>query len=433
MERLEKVCRKLIELKELTGKNDKAAYLEKNKDDEDFKTLLRYRYDIFKAYGIKKMPRISYALEENRKLTLDNYIILLDGLADNNINDTLRKHTVDVLSYGNYEYAEILEGIITKELSLGVDTTVKKFLKLNDISPALASPMKTAHVHLPAIQEKKADGVRCVALVEGGKCLLYTRQGRLLNFPKIEEELVSLSGVEEMMFDLELETEARTGISGICNSNLKTGYTDGSDNLITAVLFDEMPTATFKAKGKTKIQSERTEDLQKRFANFNAKRLKLIESQLVTTHDKMKEINDKYIAGGFEGSIIKDPNAAYPFKRSTCWLKLKAVNSVTLKVVGTELGKGKRAGKIGALVCESACGGIKVNVGSGLNDEDVEMFTKNPPIGKFVEVLFNVLIKGRDSEDYSCFLPRYKEMRVDKEEADTLEKVKKEHIGRIEE
>jgi len=435
MERLDNACNKILELQQLTGKNDKAAYLETHKDDEDFKTLLRHRYDIFKAYGIKKFPPIQYCTAINMSLTFDAYITMLDDLADNNINDARRKYAALVIASGNYKHAEILEGIVTKSLSLGVDTTVKKFLNLIEISPMLASPVKEETVvPMPCIVELKYDGVRAVAMVENGKCLLYTRQGRLLQFPQLEREFVQLANGEDITFDTELEMVARTGISGVCNSNLKKGYLNGADDFIEVFVFDEIPTAIFKAKGLTKKQKERTSDLQKRFANFTkAKRLKLGVSQTVYSIEKLKEINNKYIAEGFEGVIIKDPEAPYAYKRSKAWLKMKAINSTTLKVVAIELGKGKRAGKVGALICESSCGGIKVKVGSGLNDDDVATYTDTPPIGKFVEVLFNVLIKGRDSDDYSLFLPRYKEMRIDKSGADSLKKVKNEHIGKIEE
>ena len=78
--------------------------------------------------------------------------------------------------------------------------------------------------------------------------------------------------------------------------------------------------------------------------------------------DKLMAINNAYINDGFEGSIVKDPKGLYAFKRSTCWLKLKAVNSITLEVTDVEMGKGKREGKIGALICKSKCSQINVKL-----------------------------------------------------------------------
>jgi hypothetical protein len=52
-------------------------------------------------------------------------------------------------------------------------------------------------------------------------------------------------------------------------------------------------------------------------------------------------------------------------------------------------------------------------------------------IGHYVDVTFNVLIKGEESETYSLFLPRFvgSWLRIDKDIADDLDKIIKEHKG----
>lgn len=438
MKRLDRVCSKLRKLQSITGKNAKQDYIKENREDEDFLELLEARLNPFTQYGIKVLPRIEYAVEKRRTLTYSVYTNLLNKLANNDINDSLRKLTIKTLSSGNYEYADILEGIITKGWNPGVDTGLNKALGyklIPEFNVMLAAPMKDGVVPpLPCQVDIKYDGVRCIAMIEDGECLLFTRQGRKLSFPQLEKELVLLSNGEDVTFDGELTTKARTGISGICNSNLKTGYKVGSDDFITYNVFDEIPTSIFKNEEKSKKQSERTLDLQKRFANFTRQqRVLLAESQTIHTLDKLKEIANKYILNGLEGVIAKDPNAVYVYKRNKAWLKIKAINSTTLTVIGTELGKGKRKNKVGALLCESSDGLVQVKVGSGFTDEDVDLFTSNSPVSQFIEVLFNVLIKGRDSSTYSLFLPRYKEVRIDKSNADSLDEIKEQHIGAIEE
>jgi len=438
MERLANVCKKLDMLQNIKGKNAKQDYIKANSKDADFLELLEARLNPYTQYGIKTLPRIEYALEKERTLTYSVYINLLNKLANNNINDSLRKFTIKTLSGGDYKYSEILEGIITKGWSPGVDTSVNKALGyklIPSFDVMLAAPMKDGvNPPIPCQVDIKYDGVRCVAIIENSTCTLYTRQGRQLNFPQIEAELLKLSLGEDITFDGELTMVARTGISGVCNSNLKTGYVTGSDDHITYNIFDEIPTFIFKEMGVSGKQSERTMSLQRRFANCkNLRRLKLGVSQTVNSLEKLKEIANGYISQGLEGVIAKDPNAPYYYKRNKAWLKLKAINSTTLKVVGTELGKGKRKNKVGALVCESSDGLVQVNVGSGFSDDDIETFTNKLPIGLCIEVLFNVLIKGKDSDVYSLFLPRYKEVRVDKTDADSLGEIKEQHIGAIEE
>jgi DNA ligase 1 len=81
---------------------------------------------------------------------------------------------------------------------------------------------------------------------------------------------------------------------------------------------------------------------------------------------RYKEINAQAIAGGYEGIMLKDPEAGYECKRSVAWLKLKPFIEVSLAVVAVEEGTGKNVGKLGALVCEGEDDGkrIRVNVGS---------------------------------------------------------------------
>jgi DNA ligase-1 len=60
---------------------------------------------------------------------------------------------------------------------------------------------------------------------------------------------------------------------------------------------------------------------------------------------RFKMINTQAVAGGFEGIMIKDPEARYETRRSVAWLKQKPFIEVSLTVVGFEEGTGKNAGK----------------------------------------------------------------------------------------
>jgi len=435
MERLDKAVKELQGLMKLTGKIEKQQYIEDRKDDGDFLALLYYRLNPYHAYKIKKFD--IYRMRE-KSLTFDAFIDHLNVLRRSNINDALRQHTMDLLATADHTYVGILEGIITKGLSVGVDTAVNKalgYMYIPTFSCMLAAPLKEGdEISMPAIVELKLDGVRCIGRVAEEKCTLLTRQGRELNFPKIEKELVRLANGEELTFDGELITEKRTDISGICNRNLKSGYTPGSDDYIELTLFDVIPTAVFDVLGKSKPQQDRTIELQSRMMNFKSKRITQAPSFTVNSMAEVQKINNEYIAAGYEGTIVKDIGAIYHYKRNKAWRKLKAVNSCTLRIVGTEEGKGKRKDKVGAVLCESSCGGIKVKVGSGFSDALIEVMTnKSDPTGKLVEVIFNVLIKGEDSDTYSLFLPRFDQFRIDLDEADSLAKVKDQHVGKIEE
>ena len=127
---------------------------------------------------------------------------------------------------------------------------------------------------------------------------------------------------------------------------------------------------------------------------------------------RFKEINAQAIVGGYEGIMIKDPEAPYECKRSVAWLKLKPFIEVSLTVVATEEGTGKNVGKMGALVCEGIDDGkaIRVNVGSGFTDQQRDEFWSCRVDGQVVEVRADAVTQNQDGT-YSLRFPRFKSFR----------------------
>jgi len=129
---------------------------------------------------------------------------------------------------------------------------------------------------------------------------------------------------------------------------------------------------------------------------------------------RFKEINAQAVAGGYEGIMIKDPEAGYECKRSVSWLKLKPFIEVSLDVVAVEEGTGKNVGKLGALVCEGVDDGkaIRVNVGSGLTDEQRDGFwrVKDDCVGMIAEVRADAITQNQDGS-YSLRFPRFLRFR----------------------
>ena len=127
---------------------------------------------------------------------------------------------------------------------------------------------------------------------------------------------------------------------------------------------------------------------------------------------RYKEINALAIAGGYEGIMLKDPEAGYKCKRSVAWLKLKPFIEVSLTVVATEEGTGRNVGKMGALVCEGVDDGkdIRVNVGSGFSDQQRDDFWNCRVDGQIVEVRADAITQNQDGT-YSLRFPRFKSFR----------------------
>jgi DNA ligase-1 len=131
---------------------------------------------------------------------------------------------------------------------------------------------------------------------------------------------------------------------------------------------------------------------------------------------RFKMINTQAVAGGYEGIMIKDPEAVYQTKRTVAWLKQKPFIEVSLTVVGVEEGTGKNAGRLGALIVEGVDDGktIRTNVGSGLSDaqRDEIWADKAAVIGQVVEVRADAATQNQDSEgEWSLRFPRFKGFR----------------------
>jgi DNA ligase-1 len=184
-------------------------------------------------------------------------------------------------------------------------------------------------------------------------------------------------------------------------------------------LFDVIPLEDFEKGFWDKDQSTRSDMVyywhktyKDMLPNVTVVGHELVDLDTDEGQTRYKEINAKAIAGGYEGIMIKDPNAPYECKRSVAWLKLKPFIEVSLTVVATEEGTGKNVGKMGALVCEGVDDGkaIRVNVGSGFTDEQRDEFWSCKVDGHVVEVRADAVTQNQDGT-YSLRFPRFKGFR----------------------
>jgi ATP-dependent DNA ligase len=153
------------------------------------------------------------------------------------------------------------------------------------------------------------------------------------------------------------------------------------------------------------------------------KRVHLVESKVVEDMDVVYEMLEDYLAKGEEGLILKSMNGPWENKRATHQIKFKGELDCDLLITGIEKGTGKYEGQLGAIICESADGKIKVNVGSGFNEEQRANLKEEDLIGKIVAVKYNARIQNKLGDE-SLFLPIFLEIREDKTDADSSEGIK---------
>ena len=98
------------------------------------------------------------------------------------------------------------------------------------------------------------------------------------------------------------------------------------------------------------------------------------------------------VAAQGEGLMLIHPEAPYKWgpTRSNELLKVKPKNAVNATVIGSESGKGKHLGRLGALICRLGSG-KKVKVGTGFSDHERE----HPPVvGDVILIEYTELTKN---------------------------------------
>jgi DNA ligase-1 len=129
------------------------------------------------------------------------------------------------------------------------------------------------------------------------------------------------------------------------------------------------------------------------------------------------EFNRQAIHDGYEGVMIKDPDAPYACKRTTAWLKRKPFIEITMTILGFEPGdpNGKFKDTLGALVCQGVDDGMTIvsNVSGGISDalrdeiwQDQDRF-----LGMMVEVRADKVTLEDGATIYSLRFPRLKGFR----------------------
>ena len=127
------------------------------------------------------------------------------------------------------------------------------------------------------------------------------------------------------------------------------------------------------------------------------------------------EFNKQVLDDGFEGVMIKDPDAPYEGKRSTAWLKKKPYIEVTLEIVGFENGKeGKWQDGLGAIVCKGHDLGVDIEtkVGAFTDELRIEIWNnKDKYLGMLVELKAGGLTLKEGETVYSLRFPEFKGFR----------------------
>lgn len=402
----------LIERAAALRGNEKTRFLEEHRDDAMLKDVFYRAYSPFTTYGIAKVPVAGKDYTPGTGQFGPAEYALLAGLADRTVTGNNAKDALfTVLSSLTLESGTLLLRIITKDLRCGITaTTANKVWPglIPTFDCALAQPFEAKRWKQgPRLVSPKLDGLRCLAVVRQGQVQLFSRNGKeFTSSDHLKEPLRQLAAGLSIVFDGELLSSSfLESISSVRKKNAQ-------DESVHLHIFDAMTLQAFEDRVCNAPLADRLEFLQGNLPWQDGGPLHFVEHEVAISVDHALDLTKRYWDMGLEGSVVKDPEAPYEFRRSWSWQKIKAQGSVDVKVIDAVEGTGKYVGMLGALVVD--VDGVAVNVGSGLTDAQRQEFwqDKDALLGKVVEVAYH-----ERTPDGSLRHPRLKAVRPDKEAA----------------
>ena len=417
----------------------KLDQLNKNKDNELLKEVVRLALDPFTQFYQRKIPAYEFVGADSEHQTcLEMAIENLKYLSSREVTGNAAiAHLRAILSGLEPDDAKVIERIIQKDLKCGVSVSTANSVWTGLVSEypvMLCSQFEEKlvnKINYPAYVQLKADGMRFNAIVKDGKCELRSRNGKEIDLlGNLEKEFIAFG---DGVYDGELMVmlpgdcqfcDRQTG-NGILNKAVKGTISEEEASWVHASVWDVIPYADF-TKGKCVTPYSQRFDKIKKLTDAQKskdKKIWLIATDTVNTFEEANTIFADYLEKGLEGIILKDGSGPWEDKRAKHQIKFKGELECDLKIVDVEQGTGKYEGMLGAIICESADGIVNVRVGSGFNDEHRKTLTKKDLVGKIVAVKYNARIKNKLGAE-SLFLPIFLEVREDKTEADTSKSIK---------
>ena len=418
------------QLKAISGTNDKLAFFKANTNP-----LIERVFDLALStewvFGIKKIPDYPYVCSD---ITLEQGLEMLElDFATNAITGNARvERLASILASMDPKDAAIIKMVINKKLDCGVSVT--------NANKCMTRTIPTFDTMLCAKQEQKLidkldwpnvmlqtkmDGTRVIISVDqSGNVRYRTRSGKDFRVnDSVDSYFTRFRGIvfdgEMLVADGDSYLDRKTG-NGIVNSVMQGKASDVDADRIRFVLWDLIDYDDYFEGHSDKPYITRFEQLYGVSIEAPSKYWSLVETKYPTVFDEAQELYKQLRADGHEGAIIKDMNATWSGKRVNHQIKMKAEETLDLRVIDYVPGTGKYQGMLGSLICTDESGKLEVGVGSGFDDNERKTITRDSIIGKIIEVKYNEVIDKKDGGKLSLFLPIFVDIRDDKTTGDSL-------------
>ncbi len=414
----------------------KIKLLQENKDTTYLKEVFKYAYDrVTYTYGVTSGSIRKFSIEEANDIFREKHIqeipdvfSLLEMLSDRQLTGKLAlAYCVKLIETCSQPERTLFFSIIDRDLRIGVsEKTINKIWKGLVPKPcynrcAVYSSKTVAKIKFPAYLQLKCDGTYREVHVCDGKVTMRTRAGEVADNPVVAEQIMDFpNGYYLGEFTIGKATEPD------CNRSIGNGLIN-SDNPpfkdIHFTIWDYISEDDYSGKEPT-IYMYRFKALEGIIEAHRRENIELVPNYTVNSPIEALERSSAFMNQGLEGGVLKDMKMLFKNGTNQQQLKIKLKVDCEMRIKGFTEGTGKREGYVGAIIFENDEGTIKGQC-SGFSEQQMIDFTnsKEKFINKVISVEFNDLTKSPDNDFYALMHPRFIEIRDDKSETDTLEKV----------
>lgn len=392
-----------------------------------FIQLLKRTYSPSYVYGIKKFDKP----ETFGNLTLANKWescdFLLTKLSKRMVTGNQAKQEVELFAscltekefvvFQNLLKGDLRCGINVSSINKAFPGTIPEYPYMRCSLPS-GSNMKKWNWEEGIYSQQKADGMFANILYDKGRVTITSRNGTEFHLAEFKDFVDDFTKIApEGVYNGELLVIESNSIlpreigNGVLNSVLKGG--SFKDNQIPFYFVWDCVVNNIPYKDR--FNSLRT---------LNGRFVDIIPTKIVYSQIEAYEHYKYMVECGFEGTVLKNPNALWKDGTSKDQVKFKVEAEVDLVCKGFNPGNGKNESLFGSMICESSCGRVQVNV-SGFKDDLRKTIweSRDEWIGRIVTVRANSLMTSEPGKPNRLFLPRFVEERLDKTEADDYDKI----------
>jgi DNA ligase-1 len=353
--------------------------------------------------------RLISSLLNDAVVTEGRYIIkfvmgqLRLGIADYTVLDALA-----IAFTGDKSNRQILEnaynvssdlGSVAKLLALKGLQAVRsiKITLFKPIRPMLAERIRTAEEALARMESKagveyKLDGERVQVHKDQHKAELFSRRLEKItgHYPDVVKAVMSIKSeviLEGEVVAVNSETEEYLPFQELMHRRRKYGVEEAMENYPVVMNFFDV--LYIDGKSTTELTyMERRRLLKKIISDIKSNKVRLIKQSVATKSCEIERFMAGAIENGCEGIMIKHPSSTYRAgARGYAWVKLKReyrsdlADTLDLVVIGALYGRGRRAGKYGALLLAAYDRNTDkfqsvTKVGTGFTDLHIAQFYK---------------------------------------------------------